>query len=187
MSVSRETRYRLYLDLLVRWTASIQLSSRAHSHRSGLEVQIADSLTIVPYLPSKLRQLTDLGSGQGFPAIPIAIETGVRLDMIEADRRKAAFLQTALATLGLAGQVHCSRIENTTLSRAECVTARALAPLSQLVELARPFLNDDGCCLFLKGPSADDEIAAASTTTSFTSSVVSRSDRSCLVRVTKLR
>ena len=107
--------------------------------------------------------------------------------MIEADRRKAAFLQTALATLGLAGQVHCSRIERTKLPPTRCVTARALAPLDGLIQLARPFLSEDGCCLFLKGSSAECEIATVAATPNVKCSIVARSDRSCLVKITELR
>ena len=159
MPVSRETRMARYLDLLDRWGASLNLVSARD--RLRLEAHVSDSLTLLPHLPSGLDRLIDLGSGQGFPAIPVAIESGIAIALIEADRRKAAFLTTVLATLQIPGTVSASRIENTVLEPARCVTARALAPLSWLVGAAKPFLAEDGYCLFLKGPAATGELLTA--------------------------
>ena len=187
MSVSRETRLQTYCDLLVRWSSSLNLSSRADSDQRGFHDHIVNSLMILPHLPPALTRLVDLGSGQGFPAIPLAIMAEVEIDMIEADRRKAAFLNTVLAKLSLAGRVHCGRIEHMRVPPARCVTARALAPLDRLLSsLARPFLQPDGCCLFLKGPGAATEIALATQTMQFQSSIIVGSDRTHLVKITDL-
>ena len=150
MSVSRETSFELYRDLLVRWSGALNLSSSGDSDAQGFSRHIEDSLRLVPHLPVGLTRIIDLGSGQGFPAIPIAIRTGITVDLIESDRRKAAFLTTALATLALPGKVVQSRIEVAILPKAACVTARALAPMVRLLALARPFVAPGGCCLFLK-------------------------------------
>jgi 16S rRNA (guanine527-N7)-methyltransferase len=158
VSVSRETQTSAYVSLLQRWGRTLNLTSPKQNSEEGLRDLIADSLTIVPYLPSRLDRLIDLGSGQGFPAIPIAIETGLSIDLIESDRRKAAFLTTTMAHLGLKGHVWPMRIERASLPAARCVTAKALAPLPTLIELARPLLTQDGWCLFLKGPSAAKEV-----------------------------
>ena len=166
MSVSRETKLSRYIELLQRWGATLNLTSAARSSRPALTELIKDCLCIVPHLPPQLTRLIDLGSGQGFPAIPLAIETGVAIDMIEADRRKAAFLTTAMADLGLQGRVHAARIESTTIAPAACVTARALASVSSLISLAMPFLTSDGCALFLKGPAAKTDIEALGYTSS---------------------
>ena len=158
MTVSRETRFGTYLALLQRWGRALNLTSARSNTEAALRSLIDDSLCVVAHLPLQVDRLIDLGSGQGFPAIPIAIETGIAIELIEADRRKAAFLTTVMAALELRGAVWPTRIEATHLPLARCVTAKALAPLATLVTLARPFLSPNGQCLFLKGPSIEQEV-----------------------------
>ena len=187
-TVSRETKLAIYQDLLLRWSNSLNLSSRQDSDPGGFRSHIADSAFMVPHLPPNLSRLVDLGSGQGFPAIPLAILTGIAVDMIEADKRKAAFLITVMAKLNLPGTVLASRIEATSLPKAACVTARALAPISRLLILARPFLEPTGCCLLLKGPNWRREVDEAAPTETFTHEVFpTASARSNLVKITNLR
>ena len=147
-----------YVALLQRWGATINLTSSRASSATALHDLIDGCLCIIPHLPNGIARLIDLGSGQGFPAIPLAIETGIAVELIEADRRKAAFLSMAMAELGLDGAVHPSRIEAMQLAPARCVTARALAPVVDLIGLALPFLTSGGCGLFLKGAMAPAEI-----------------------------
>ena len=178
---------RLYRDLLRRWGSTLNLVSKADATEQGLQRHIEDSLAIVPHLASSTDSLIDLGSGQGFPAIPVSIATGIRCDLIEADRRKAAFLSTVLATLTLPGRVHCTRIEQTSLLPSSCVTARALATVGDLISMARPFLRPDGYCLFLKGPAAGEEVADAALASRFHAQITLVSTRSNLVKITDLR
>ena len=188
MTVSRETQLEQYRALLLRWSESLNLSSARDSDEAGFQSHITDSLSLLPYLPVNLTRLIDLGSGQGFPAIPLGIYTGITIDLVEADRRKAAFLTTTLATLGLAGKVWPIRIESAAIPPACCVTARALAPLSRLIPLARPLLLPGGYCLFLKGPGAAAEITDAEAEQTFTAEIFSTSlPRSNLVRITNVR
>ncbi len=187
-AVSRETKLSAYRDLLLRWGKSLNLSSGRDSDAGGFQSHIDDSLALADHMPASIDRLIDLGSGQGFPAIPIAIATGVTVDMIEADRRKAAFLTTALATLELSGRVWPTRIESATVLPSLCVTARALAPLPRLLALAKPLLGPGGCCLFLKGPGVAQELDQAAQTNTFEYEIFpTRSPRSHLVRITGLR
>jgi 16S rRNA (guanine527-N7)-methyltransferase len=103
----------------------------------------------------------DLGSGAGFPGLILAYSTGVRFDLIEADQRKAAFLREAARMLKAPVQVHAARIESAPLAPAPVVTARALARLPRLLELAAPKLSPGGVCLFLKGASSASELTDA--------------------------
>ena len=185
MTVSRETRFAAYVDLLRRWGGTFNLTSKRDAGR--LDHHIRDSLSVVPHLPPTLDRLVDLGSGQGFPAIPIAIETGVAIDMIEADRRKAAFLTTVMAALHLRGTVWPNRIEHAPVPPAICVTARALADLSTLVRLARPFVAPGGYCLFLKGEQAAAELDEALRHGGVSGQILPASaPPSCLVKITVL-
>ena len=150
--------------LLERWGQALNLVSR-HDLTTGVQSRhIADSLSLVDHLPADLPRLIDLGSGAGFPAIPIAIVTGCHVDLVEADGRKAAFLTTVLATLQLRGTVWPDRIEACNVSPAICLTARALAPLHKLLHYAHPLLLPGGMALFLKGRRAEEEITAATQT-----------------------
>jgi 16S rRNA (guanine527-N7)-methyltransferase len=120
---------------------------------------IADSLQLVPLIPPGTARAIDLGSGGGFPGLVLAIATGVRFDLIESDRRKVAFLRTAILETAAPAAVHSCRIEDAMLSPAPLVTARALAPLSRLLPLAARLLDQNGSCLFLKGIKVEEELA----------------------------
>jgi 16S rRNA (guanine527-N7)-methyltransferase len=160
--LSAETRFRLerFANLLLRWNKTLNLIA---PRDEGVMWQrhIDDSLQLVPLLPAGAARGVDLGSGGGFPGLVLSIATGVRFDLIEADRRKAAFLRSAVLETGAPAVVHACRIEVADVSPAPVVTARALAPLARLLPLAARFLADDGACLLLKGAQVDRELADA--------------------------
>ena len=162
MNVSRETfeRLRCYADLLLRWTKTISLVSK-QDEALVWDRHVPDSIRLAPLLPPGLARAVDLGSGGGLPALPLAIMSGVAFDLIESDRRKAAFLREAGRVTGAPVTVHCERIEQSGVAPAPLVTARALAPLPKLLGYAKRFLLDGGTCLFPKGASAPAELAGA--------------------------
>ena len=166
--VSRETldRLRCYADLLLRWTKTISLVSK-QDEALIWDRHIPDSIRLVPLLPRGLARAVDLGSGGGLPALPLAIVSGVPFDLIESDRRKAAFLREAGRVTGAPVTVHCERIEQSAVPPAPLVTARALAPLPKLLGYAKPLLLEGGTCLFPKGASAQAELAEARAAWSF--------------------
>jgi 16S rRNA (guanine527-N7)-methyltransferase len=149
-----------FVDLLLRWNATLNLIA-AKDVAVVWERHIADSLQLVPLLPAGIDRAVDLGSGGGFPGLVLAIATGVRFDLIEADRRKASFLRSAVLETGAPATVHCCRIEDAAVPPAGLVTARALAPLPRLLPLAVRLLTADGICLLLKGAKVQEELAAA--------------------------
>jgi 16S rRNA (guanine527-N7)-methyltransferase len=105
----------------------------------------------------------DLGSGGGFPGLVLALATGVPFDLVEADKRKAAFLREAARVTAAAVRIHPVRIEDARLPAAPLITARAVAPLPKLLALAAPLLAPGGTCLFLKGATAEDELTHTAT------------------------
>jgi 16S rRNA (guanine527-N7)-methyltransferase len=163
--VSRETKdqLRTYSASIKIWTSKINLIARKDATDDAIwQRHIVDSLQLLPLIPANLTRVTDLGSGAGLPGMVIAIERpDLHVTMIEADRRKAAFLQTMVATLGLNATVLPERIEAARPAPAGLITARALAPLPALLAYAYPLLTDGGTCLFLKGRSVEPEISAA--------------------------
>lgn len=160
--VSRETlgRLRCYADLLLRWTRTISLVSK-QDEALVWDRHIPDSIQLASLLPHGLTRVVDLGSGGGLPALPLAIASGVAFDLIESDQRKAAFLREAARVTAAPVRVHCERIEQSKVSPAALVTARALAPLPKLLGYAKRHLLDGGTCLFPKGPSVHAELADA--------------------------
>lgn len=156
-SVSRET-FEAILTFereFRRWSGRINLAS-ATTLDAIWSRHILDSAQLMRLAPEALCWL-DLGSGGGFPGAVIAIlardRPGSRVDLVESNRKKAAFLQTTLGMLGAPARVHAMRIEQAAsrVSGPEIVTARALAPLPALIELACPWLAAGATALFHKG------------------------------------
>ncbi|MGC8532879.1 MAG: 16S rRNA (guanine(527)-N(7))-methyltransferase RsmG [Acidiphilium sp.] len=162
--VSRETieRLRSFEAELRRWTLRINLIAKADIEHIWAR-HILDSLQILPLIPTAATDGVDLGAGAGFPGMVLAIaRPALRMTLVESDHRKAAFLQHIAAELGVAVRVIAARIEALSLPPVDFVTARALAPLDRLLELAAPWLGPEGFCLFPKGRQGETELTAAS-------------------------
>ena len=129
---------------------------------------IADSLQLLECAP-EFSEWIDLGSGAGFPALPIAVACKTRPDrrftLVESNAKKAAFLRAAVRETGANASVAAERIEAHAAKmkgKADVISARALAPLPALLGLAHPYLHRDSVVLLLKGQDFVQEIAAAS-------------------------
>ena len=162
LGVSRETLARLeaYVALLQTWNPRINLVSAA-SLGDVWRRHILDSGQLIRHLPAGTRILVDLGSGAGLPGLILAILGVPEVHLIESDRRKAEFLREAARVTKTAVTLHAERIEKAAGFAADVVTARALAPLPQLLRWSAPFLREDTVCLFLKGAEIADELTAA--------------------------
>lgn len=166
--VSRETEMRLdrYIDLLRQWQAKTNLV--APSTLPNLWTRhVADLLQLLSLAPTA-RRWVDLGSGGGFPGIVLACALAETPDatvhLIERNAKKAAFLREALRVANAPGVVHLSEIVDTVdsnLSRIDCITARALAPLHQLIGWAAPWVEQGAKALFLKGQDVELELTEA--------------------------
>ena len=167
--VSRETleRLRRYAETLVKWQKSINLVS-PESLKDLWRRHILDSAQLLTFLPPQIQGLVDMGSGAGFPGLVLAILGVPNVHLIESDARKCAFLAEAARAAGLeVGQnpvVHRSRLEEIAELQADVVTARACAPLTQLLAYAEPFLRADSICLFPKGARVEEELTEAKKT-----------------------
>ena len=150
---------RSFAELLLRWNTSVNLIGRGET-RHLWSRHIADSLQLGKLGPLPPRAI-DLGSGAGFPGLVLAIAYGIHVDLIEQDQRKAAFLREAVRVTGAPAAVHAIDIAHAAVPPAPLVTARALAPLVQLLGFAERLLTPDGACLFLKGRGVEAELADA--------------------------
>ena len=162
-----EERLRAYAALLATWTRRINLVSNADQATIWTR-HVQDSLRLLPLVPPGTPRAIDLGSGGGLPGLVLAIAMGIPFDLVESDRRKAAFLTEAARVTRAPVRVHATRIETCGLDPAPLVTARALAPLPALLALAAPLLSPGGTMLFPKGARAAEELEAARAAWSFT-------------------
>ena len=112
--------------------------------------------------------IRDLGSGGGFPGVVLACAlaevAGARIHLVERNAKKAAFLREALRVTAAPGVVHLAEIGHTVdrfAGSADCVTARALAPLNQLIGFAEPLVQKGAKALFLKGQDVEAELTEA--------------------------
>ena len=101
LDASQHERLGQYLDLLLAANQTMNLTRI--TDRAAAELHhVADSLTVLPLLPQAEFRLADVGTGGGVPGIPLAIaRPDAQVLLIESTRKKAAFLQSAIAELGL--------------------------------------------------------------------------------------
>ena len=162
VNVSRETLDRLdaYVGLLKAWNQRINLVG-ATTMGDPWRRHVLDSAQLLPFLPRETRTLVDLGSGAGLPGLVLAILGVPQVHLVESDQRKVAFLREAARISATPVHIHAERAERLPALAADVVTARALAPLPDLLDIAGRFLSNHSICLFLKGRGAGDEVAEA--------------------------
>lgn len=166
--VSRETAERLdrFVALLIAWQQHTNLIARSTMPTLWTR-HVADSLQLVGLAPGA-RIWADLGSGGGFPGLVIACALadteGARVHLVESIGKKATFLREAVRVTGAPAIVHAMRIEDFVDNSPESidvVTARALAPLPELLDMAYPLLKNGALGLFPKGQDVAVELTEA--------------------------
>ncbi|MGJ8610357.1 MAG: 16S rRNA (guanine(527)-N(7))-methyltransferase RsmG [Octadecabacter sp.] len=162
--VSRETMEKLekLAALIEKWTKSINLIA-PKSVPDIWDRHIVDSAQIYKCAPKNWTHWLDIGSGGGLPGLVIAILDQDRrpMTLVESDKRKCLFLSNARRELGLDVKIVNDRIENISAPDTDVLTARALAPLSDLLVFANELLVPDGTALFPKGARYQDELDQA--------------------------
>jgi 16S rRNA (guanine527-N7)-methyltransferase len=166
--VSRETVARLdrFVAALLDWQSRVNLI--APSTQPHLWTRhIADSLQLLTLAP-QARIWADFGSGAGFPGLAIACALAqwpeACVHLVESNTKKAAFLRAAARAAAIPAVVHEMRVVDftaTALPPVEAVTARALAPFSDLLAMAYPLLKKGAVGLFPKGQKVDVELTEA--------------------------
>jgi 16S rRNA (guanine527-N7)-methyltransferase len=165
-NVSRETlgRLCLYADMLRDWNTTHNLVSK-RSLDDLWRRHFLDSAQLAELMPAGARTLVDLGSGAGLPGLVLAELLRNRNDfkvvLIEATAKKCRFLEEVAERLELAIDIRNVRIEDAKWEAFDVVTARALAPLSQLLAYAQGFWAPRTTGLFLKGRNLGPELTLA--------------------------
>jgi 16S rRNA (guanine527-N7)-methyltransferase len=166
--VSRETEARLdrYVELLREWQAKTNLVAASTLPHLWTR-HISDSLQLLTLAPSAKRWV-DLGSGGGFPGVVLACALAETSDamvhLVERNAKKAAFLREALRVTNSLGMVHLADIGDNVdriTGPVDCVTARAVAPLHELIGYAEPLVRGGAKALFLKGQDVEAELTEA--------------------------
>ncbi len=162
-NVSRETldRLMIYPKLLEKWNSRINLVARS-TISNAWDRHFVDSAQLWRLRP-EFQNWVDIGSGAGFPGLVLAIIAAelapeAKFHLVESDARKCAFLRTVAREVDVTVNIFCCRIGDLDGIVAEVVSARALAPLIDLLEYSEKILKFDGHCLFLKGHSCDIEL-----------------------------
>jgi 16S rRNA (guanine527-N7)-methyltransferase len=194
--LSSETvaRLDLFVDLLLTWQRRTNLVAPS-TIPSLWTRHIADSLQLLDVAkvgPAGAASATpriwlDLGSGGGFPGVVLACALadvpGAQVHLVDSNLKKAAFLREAIRETKTPGVVHAIRIDELAPAldaiSVDCVTARALAPLPDLLEMIAPFVKRGAKALLLKGQDLDHELTESTKHWHIeTDSVPSKTDKS---------
>ena len=166
LSTSNIADLELFLQEMGRWNQVHNLTA-IEGEKDSIRLHLIDSIAVLPVLRRFLKapspKIADLGSGGGLPAIPIAIlQPEWRISLIEAIRKKTAFLQHVRGKLKLKNiEVVCDRVEDAAVQQPaqfDAVISRAFTNLARFLELSLPFLKPDGLVFAMKAKRADDEM-----------------------------
>lgn len=163
MVFSEEQRRDLehYEALLRKWQRTINLVAPSTLPQLWGR-HFRDSAQLLDLAPDARRWI-DLGSGGGFPGLVVALlgkSRGLKVDLVESDARKSAFLRTVSRETHAPATVHHARIEALlpSLSVPDVISSRALAPLPQLLEWSAEKIDQGATGLFMKGQDVDAEL-----------------------------
>lgn len=164
-NVSRETLAKLvlYAQLLAKWNKTVNLVSNA-SLKSLWKRHFLDCAQLAPLIEQHARAhpvCLDIGAGAGFPGMVLAIMQTGEWTLVESDQRKIAFLSELCRVCEVSVKLRAERIETMHPFSADVITARAVAPLGQLMKYGKPFVNEDTVCLFSKGRLHGAEVTEA--------------------------
>jgi 16S rRNA (guanine527-N7)-methyltransferase len=157
--------FETYRQTLLLWNSRMNLVSL----QSELDLPVRhyiDSLTLLPYIPPGTGTVLDIGSGAGFPAIPIKIvRTNLQMTLLEASRKKSSFLKEVIRKLGLEGLtvLNCRLEELLKKDRKpsfDLIISRATLKLPELLAQGLPLLKQGGILAAMKGPGLEEETAA---------------------------
>lgn len=159
-------RLDVYARLLVEWNEKMNLTAITDPY--GVTVKhMADSLQILPLLPTGTFSLIDVGTGAGFPGVPVAVcRPDCRVTLLDGLNKRLVFLEAVCKELGLdTVRVHARAEEAARQSVHrevyDIATARAVARLPVLCEYCLPFVRVGGRFIAMKGPDGDAELAEA--------------------------
>jgi len=155
--------FETYLKDLLKWSQKINLTA-IRSEKGIVLKHFLDSLSVSPYLPER-SVILDIGSGAGFPGIPLKIiHPSFEVTLIDSVRKKVDFQRHIIRILGLKGTeaIHGRVQDKATLQdwggRFDIILSRAFSDFQTLLTLSLPFLKREGTVIAMKGEVDDEEI-----------------------------
>jgi 16S rRNA (guanine527-N7)-methyltransferase len=155
--------FELYLKELLKWNQKINLTA-IRTEKGIVLKHFLDSFSVYPYL-LKYSSILDIGSGAGFPGIPLKIiQPILEMTLIDSVRKKVDFQRHIIRTLGLKGiealhgRVQDKGILRSLEGRFDIILSRALSDLRTLLILSFPFLKEGGFVIAMKGDVESDEL-----------------------------
>lgn len=167
MTLEQAERFERYHALLTEANARMNLTRVPDDAREAADRNYLDCIAPLADGIEDIRSAVDVGSGAGFPGIPMAIMLPeVRFTLIDALGKRVDFLRTVIGTLELNAEAMHLRAEDAARrpelrERFDLATARAVAPMNALCEYLLPFVRVGGFALALKGPGLEGELAVA--------------------------
>ena len=125
-------------------------------------LHLLDSLTVMASADLAGKSLIDVGTGAGFPGVPLAIASGAKITLLDSLGKRMKWLEDVLPTLGIEAECVTARAEEAIVDRRErydFATSRAVARLNILLELTAPYVKVGGAVLAMKGTAAREELA----------------------------
>ena len=163
LSIDKISKFERYLDLLLQWNEKFNLTAITDKDEIE-EKHFIDSIELVKYFDLKNKTLLDVGSGAGFPGIPLAIvEPTLQITLLESNGKRVSFLHEVVKELELKNvQIIQGRAEELgTREKYDIVTARAVKELNVLLEICFYLVKVDGQFVAYKSSGVDEEISNA--------------------------
>lgn len=151
----------IYMDILLKWNRRISLTTITEPSEI-VKLHFGESLFAADEVKNAESRLADVGTGAGFPGLPLAMAIPrLEVTLIESNSKKCAFLAEVIRSLELTNaKVFQGRMDSTPYARFSFVAARALGQFDSLLEWAKTRLEPDGKLLLWLGESDSAEIAA---------------------------
>lgn len=167
VTAEQAEKFQRYMELLIEWNEKLNLTAITEPDEI-VEKHFIDSLTLLlACRPKEGGKLLDVGTGAGFPGVPVKImRPDLEVTLLDGSNKRLSFLGQLCGELGIECRRVHKRAEEAGLDKAmresyDMVTARAVAQLRVLCEYCLPLVKMKGFFVAMKGPGAGDELAQA--------------------------
>ncbi len=193
-NVSRETFDKLkhYQSMLIEWQSKFNLVSSS-TLDDAWNRHFLDSVQLFQYIPNQAKVLYDFGSGAGFPGMVLSIMANekmpdLQVSLIESTTKKTLYLNAVKSETNTNVTILNDRIENLQLPKADVITSRAMASLTELLGYAYKFCKKESVCIFPKGKKYAEELSEAHKRWKFKCQIVAstQSDEGKILIITNL-
>ena len=164
-SVEQISKFYKYMNMLIEWNEKINLTAITDEEEI-IAKHFIDSLTILKYIKDDYTMI-DVGTGAGFPGLPIAISSKAEVTLLDSLNKRVNFLNSISNELELKnvntvhGRAEEMGVNQKYREKYDIAVSRAVAPMNVLVEYLLPFVKIGGICICMKGPKADEELKEA--------------------------